>query len=105
MAQPTLTDIFGSELSTLIDANKAAIATNLSTTQAVVVNPEALLAVIIEKAGAWFTADGDNDCGFSIGDQSKTLGFGAHDGDVGFQRSVTFWQPDLNSSIDFGAIE
>jgi len=105
MAQPTLTDIFGSELSTLINANKAAIATNLSTTQAVVVNPEALLAVIIEKAGAWFTADGDNDCGFTIGDQSKTLGFSTHDGDVGFQRSVTFWQPDLNSSIDFGAIE
>jgi glutaminase len=104
MAHPTLTDIFGSELSTLIDANKAAIATNLSTTQAVVANPESLLAVIIEKAGAWFTA-GDNDCGFTIGDQSKTLGFSTHDGDVGFQRSVTFWQPSNDTAIDFGAIE
>jgi hypothetical protein len=105
MAQPTLNDVFGSELATLINTNKAAIATNLSTTQAVVVNPEALLAVIVEKAATWLTADGDNNCGFTIGDQSKTLGFGSHDGDVGFQRSVTFWQPDLNSSIDFGAIE
>ena len=105
MTQPTLSDVFGSELATLIDTNKAAIATNLSTTQAVVVNPEALLAVIIEKAGAWFTADGDNDCGFTIGDQSKTLGFSAHDGDVGFQRSVTFWQLSNDTAIDFGAIE
>jgi len=105
MTQPTLNDVFGSELATLIDTNKAAIATNLSTTQSVVSNPEALLAVIVEKAATWLSTDGENNCGMTIGDQSKTLGFGSHDGDVGFQRSVTFWQPSNDTAIDFGAIE
>ena len=105
MSQPTLADLFGSSLAGLVTANASTIATDLGVTSAVVQNPEALLAVVIEKSATWLTTDADDDCGVTIGTQSKTLGFSAHEGDVGFQRSVTFWQPDLNSSIDFGAIE
>lgn len=103
MANPTLTNYFGATLATLLDTNKAAIATDLGITQASVIDPDKMATAIIKKIRDWLIADGTNNPGISIQDFNAgayTKSFDATNraGQVGYEISLLIWQTDSNPS-------
>ena len=100
-------DYFGTELAGLISTNAAAIGANLSLNSVQVTDPDKLLAAIVKKTKAWLAANdatteenGTTIAGFGTnGASSLTLGSGNRAGQIGYQDTITFYVPDLNSSV------
>lgn len=103
MANPTLTNYFGATLATLLDTNKAAIATDLGITQASVIDPDRVATALIRRIRDWLIADNTTNPGISIqnfnnGAYTKTFDATARPNQVGYEISLLVWQTDSNPS-------
>lgn len=101
MANPTLTNYYGTTLAGLITSNAAAIGTDLGLSTANATDPDKLAAALLVRIREWLIADNTANPGISVenfdnGAYTKSPGTGDRAGQVGYSINLQLWVTDAN---------